>query len=501
MSSGILNTAGLPQPILLDAIRFAETGHLSLNDARTAVSRKGAQGPYQFLQKNLHNMGYGMPQNITLADVQDPIKARDLASTYVSGYSNHHNFTSTLDKLVAYNMGPTAAVEWKAGGGRIEDLPNETKEYIERAANFLASAPTDEGNTQMATQEYRPNVTVKQDLAMGPPFKYPENNANYKNASRTAEAQQTPADMINMALANASVDERRPDALDMTQTSPASGSTGVLAALNPISSAQAAAPYMGTGGQSFPAGAAGPKPAVTEPQTPNSPGLAAYEVTNRRRNQSAMALPSAQIDNNELLMRVGLAGVGASQRGGLAAYEAMGQTYGDIMDVNRVNGLEAYKAAMENAGSGMKDTTGAVVVNDAISRAMPLLNGWTTGIGSYLKHLPGTDAQKVSNLLSTVQANIGFDKLQAMREASPTGGALGQVSERELSFLQGVFGSLEQSQTAEELRYNLGLLQHVYNNIIHGPGNHSFAMPSYGTQQSGNSANMNEADEIVGLSN
>lgn len=499
MSTGILNTSGLPQPILLDAIRFAETGHLSLNDARTAVSRKGAQGPYQFLQKNLHDMGYGMPQNITLADVQDPTKARDLASQYVTGYSNHHNFTSTLDKLVAYNMGPKAAVEWKAGGGRIEDLPNETKEYIERAAKFLASAPTDEGNTQMATQEYRPNVTVKQDLAMGPPFKYPENNANYKNASRTAEAQQTPADMINMALANASVDERRPDALDMQPTSPQSSSQGVLAALSPISSAQAA-----TSDDGF------PEPVLTTATKPAantagvlaaSPGLAAYEVTNQRRNQSAMALPSAQIDNNELLMRVGLAGVGASQRGGLAAYEAMGQTYGDIMDINRLNGLEAYKAAMDNAGSGIKDTTGALVVNDAISRAMPLLNGWTTGIGSYLKHLPGTDAQKVSNLLATVQANIGFDKLQAMREASPTGGALGQVSERELSFLQGVFGSLEQSQTADELRYNLGLLQHVYNNIIHGPGNHSFAMPSYGTQQSDNSANMNEADEIVGLSN
>ena len=61
-----------------------------------------------------------------------------------------------------------------------------------------------------------------------------------------------------------------------------------------------------------------------------------------------------------------------------------------------------------------------------------------------------------------------------MRDASPTGGALGQVSERELGFLQSVFGSLDQSQSAEELAYNIQLLQYVYNSIIHGEGNHQY---------------------------
>ncbi len=91
--------------------------------------------------------------------------------------------------------------------------------------------------------------------------------------------------------------------------------------------------------------------------------------------------------------------------------------------------------------------------------------------------IPGSDAQKVKNLLATVKGNIGFDKLQAMRDASPTGGALGQVSERELTFLQSVFGSLEQDQNAEDLRYNLGVLRYIYNSIIHGEGNHAYQMP------------------------
>ena len=64
-----------------------------------------------------------------------------------------------------------------------------------------------------------------------------------------------------------------------------------------------------------------------------------------------------------------------------------------------------------------------------------------------------------------------------MREASPTGGALGQVSNQELSALQGVFGNLDQANNASELKYNLKLLQNIYNNIVHGKGNHSFPHP------------------------
>ena len=49
-------------------------------------------------------------------------------------------------------------------------------------------------------------------------------------------------------------------------------------------------------------------------------------------------------------------------------------------------------------------------------------DGW-----AYLAGMPNTDAKALSNKLRTIQANISFDKLQAMREASPTGGALSQV--------------------------------------------------------------------------
>ena len=51
---GVLYNPLLPQGSLLDAIKFSETGHLTADKARTAVSPKGAVGPYQFMQK-FHN--------------------------------------------------------------------------------------------------------------------------------------------------------------------------------------------------------------------------------------------------------------------------------------------------------------------------------------------------------------------------------------------------------------------------------------------------------------
>ena len=114
MSLGILSDPTLPLPILLDTVRHSETGHLSLDQARTARSRAGAIGPYQFLERFLPEFGYGMPTDIPVADVQDPDRARELAGQYITGYSLHHNFTTPLQKLVAYNMGPVAAAEWIA---------------------------------------------------------------------------------------------------------------------------------------------------------------------------------------------------------------------------------------------------------------------------------------------------------------------------------------------------------------------------------------------------
>ena len=91
-----------------------------------------------------------------------------------------------------------------------------------------------------------------------------------------------------------------------------------------------------------------------------------------------------------------------------------------------------------------------------------------TGWGALLKDIPASQAKGVEGMIKTMKGNIGFAKLQAMREASPTGGALGQVSNIELELLTGVIGSLDQAQSDEDLLRVLDQIEYTYNIIVHG---------------------------------
>lgn len=100
------------------------------------------------------------------------------------------------------------------------------------------------------------------------------------------------------------------------------------------------------------------------------------------------------------------------------------------------------------------------VVTEDIDRAVNMAGAWTTGfLGAKLEDLQGTPAHDLKMLMQSIKANVGFDKLQQMRDNSPTGGALGQVTELELGLLQSVYGALEQSQTKEQFVYNLQRLK------------------------------------------
>lgn len=98
-----------------------------------------------------------------------------------------------------------------------------------------------------------------------------------------------------------------------------------------------------------------------------------------------------------------------------------------------------------------------------IDQALGQVSGWTAGPGSYLSMIPGTGARDLEATLATVKANLGFNELAAMRAASPTGGALGQVTERELAFLQSTLAALDTAQSPEQLRQNLMQVKEHYN--------------------------------------
>lgn len=122
------------------------------------------------------------------------------------------------------------------------------------------------------------------------------------------------------------------------------------------------------------------------------------------------------------------------------------------------------KKSLTNEGTSRS----ANVVMQDIDLALKQSEGFgTTGFfGGLLDDVGGTAAHDLQNTLRTVQANIGFDRLQQMREASPTGGALGGVSERELTELQAVLGSVQQSQGKAQLQRNLNRLKALYSDIL-----------------------------------
>lgn len=122
------------------------------------------------------------------------------------------------------------------------------------------------------------------------------------------------------------------------------------------------------------------------------------------------------------------------------------------------------KKSLTNEGTARS----ANVVMQDIDLALKQSEGFgTTGFfGGLFDDVGGTAAHDLQNTLRTVQANIGFDRLQQMREASPTGGALGAVSERELTELQAVLGSVQQSQGKAQLQRNLNRLKALYSDIL-----------------------------------
>ena len=84
------------------------------------------------------------------------------------------------------------------------------------------------------------------------------------------------------------------------------------------------------------------------------------------------------------------------------------------------------------------------------------------------KALPGSPAYKLNELLEPLRAGTAFKRLDEMRKASPTGGALGQVSEIEIKLLGSVQGSFEPGVGAETLKYNLRRARDIYALIAHG---------------------------------
>lgn len=127
-------------------------------------------------------------------------------------------------------------------------------------------------------------------------------------------------------------------------------------------------------------------------------------------------------------------------------------------------------AAAKNAAAS-KRVTSDIVVTDIDRLLSKVDGGMASGwVGSKLAGVAGTDASDVSELIAGIDANLAFDKIQAMRAASPTGAALGAVSEGELKLLKSAMGSIAQRQSKDQLKFNANRVKDIYIDTVHGPG-------------------------------
>lgn len=150
------------------------------------------------------------------------------------------------------------------------------------------------------------------------------------------------------------------------------------------------------------------------------------------------------------------------------------QAYGDQLanrrDELQIADLERKAALAAAAGQGDPRAEAVAKLGKVIDQIDYLYRdssdnaGWfeTGYLGSKLRDTGGTAAYDLGQQVQTVEANAAFDALQRMREASPTGGALGQITERELDLLKSSVANINPNQSQEEFIRSLGVAKGIY---------------------------------------
>lgn len=510
---GVLSDPNMPRGLLLDTIRHVESGGEAYPNY--TVGDASELGSMQFRTDMLHDLGYGMPRNIDPFNLMDPIFSRNLADQFITGYSNYHGFDTPLEKLVAYNMGAQGAADWKARGSNFDELPEITKDYIRKSTAYLNNMQPNQENNMLqyaAMPRIEDNMPANEQPVQSTPAEVqPQMNMQdiqnqvaatvAKNKAAFNNRQQQDNLAYDMVDIPAIVGQQPP-----RQITPAGAAAlanvqqngqGLLSQQNANQNAAlynnldnyATAGVYDTNPNSNP-NAYGRSYGVTVPQAepvlsqdPMPDGLITTSSprtmsTDQARKQTPFSLPDQRIGRNEALIRIGGAMMGGSQQGGLAALQAATDQYGSIQDYNRSQALEAYNAAVKAAGkqaanpnadassayqqSTINSIDEIVGLLDQTSNNMNPFDNIAGLIGSLKSNFPGNNAYDVDKMLNTIKANVGFDRLQAMRDSSKTGGALGQVTELELKLLQSSLAALDQGMSPKRFREQLMIVRDQY---------------------------------------
>jgi hypothetical protein len=133
------------------------------------------------------------------------------------------------------------------------------------------------------------------------------------------------------------------------------------------------------------------------------------------------------------------------------------------------------EAAKKIATQQQQGDLGLGVVSEDVKRAKALIASdpffpATGFFGGMTQNVPGTPAHDLQQLLEPIGSSVSLERLQQLRQASPTGASLGNVSNMDLQTVRTAYGSLLQSQTKDQLVHNLDRFERVYAEIVNGPG-------------------------------
>lgn len=191
------------------------------------------------------------------------------------------------------------------------------------------------------------------------------------------------------------------------------------------------------------------------------------QIDEKRAAQEARtATEMAKIEANKSIAqqreenKMAIARMEASMRGGLSGVQQQ-------IAEEKLNALKEKRTALEEAQQTKLSSSISTADNiiSVAKEAIPLVSGWTTGTtGQVTGMKAGSNAYVLQSKIDTIKAQLGFAQLQQMRDASPTGGALGQVAVQELNYLQAALTNLDRAVGEKELKANLEKVVKHYTN-------------------------------------
>lgn len=131
---------------------------------------------------------------------------------------------------------------------------------------------------------------------------------------------------------------------------------------------------------------------------------------------------------------------------------------------------EAEKTADTAQAKADKRLTITDTITNAADSARQLADSWgATGLtGQALSNIGTTDAAEVNRQVNVLKSTATIENLNAMRRESQTGGALGNVTEKEGAMLAAAAGALDPAAGPERFKQQLDNYELTLMRIIHG---------------------------------